>query len=102
MRTFGLGVTIAGILVLSGCASGPFSSGHLAADITTVQAWAKDKCQYEPTLQTVADIFKANPIVASLEGLAIGICDAVTKASAIRGAYPTYAGVRLRGRFVRP
>lgn len=86
-------------LALSGCAG--LSQKTITDEIALVQADAQAICKFIPDAAVIAAMFTSNPIVATAESIAQGICAAITAPAAVRGKYPSYMGVRIRGHFVR-
>lgn len=101
MKKFLIAAMAASSLTLASCAQNPGPT-DLAGFIKSVQAAAALVCGFEPTVQTVSDIFlSGNSTYRTVTGIVNAICGAVApKATASRGG-PTVAGVPVKGRFVR-
>lgn len=82
------------VALLSGCQSGG------GIDVKKVQEQAVAICKFEPTFQTVTNIFNTgSPLVDSIQEIASAVCSAVnTPRSA--GQPPQVNGVVVEGRRV--
>jgi hypothetical protein len=94
---------------LAGCASTGGAPVDVSSFIAQVQATTSAVCSFVPTAETVASIIGAvtGPsgagIVATTNGIASAICDAVAPVKAagkLRATIPTVAGVTIHGKFL--
>lgn len=108
MKKFLLSASLAGSMALGGCAT----TGGLPPDITNqleqAQQIAVQVCGFLPTIQTVQNIVVASayppgiPVAELANLIGNSICAAVkAKSAKLGGKGPTFAGVPIKGQWVR-